>query len=230
MRTSVLSCAGVGDAEPLARGALVVPQPSFARVGDRGVGEQQLPGREVAGVVFLQQRAIAKEGDLDAEVPAALVLHPAGDVPPLGPVAGMRTMVARKDQRRPGLHRRIACIAPACRGRQEHRKREQDSNGSRDRGNLRLGGMKRVQHGWGIQSGRTARRPAITVRAVDLPGSARIKYIAAGRPADDVSRRAPDRERPKRRPSRARQSRDSRVTAAPRSGAPAFARRATSAE
>jgi hypothetical protein len=58
---------GPGQAEAFARAALVVQQASRGRIGQRGVADDQLLGREGAGVGRVVSGAAAEEGDLEAE-------------------------------------------------------------------------------------------------------------------------------------------------------------------
>src|SRR3989442_3079147 len=85
---------GVRERETGARRALLVEQAAALRVGDGGVGKQYLARIEAARVVGLFLRTRAEEGDLEAHRP----VEPAGDVPPLGAVVGMRAVIARELQ------------------------------------------------------------------------------------------------------------------------------------
>src|SRR5581483_10031012 len=78
------------------RHALVGPQSPQPRIGDGGVGEQELARCEGARVVFLHFGPIAEEGDLHAVIAPARILQPTGDVPPLGSIIGMGTVIAWK--------------------------------------------------------------------------------------------------------------------------------------
>src|SRR5437879_7761648 len=85
---------GVRERETGARRALLVDQAAALRIGDGGVGQQYLARIEAARVVGLFLRPRAEEGDLEAHRP----VEPAGDVPPLGAVLGMRAVIARELQ------------------------------------------------------------------------------------------------------------------------------------
>jgi hypothetical protein len=97
----------VGEPEPGAGSALIVPQPAIARVGDGGVRENQLARSECAGIRFRDPRAIAEERQLDAEPFAPGVLQPAGDVPPFTAKFGMGAGIAREAHRVTGDDRRV---------------------------------------------------------------------------------------------------------------------------
>ncbi len=101
---------GACESEALARGALIVTKPAVTRIGDGGVREQQLARRKRARIGLGNARAIAKEGDLDAESVSTGVLNPAGDVPPFAAKRRMRAGVARKLHRDPGDHRRVIIV------------------------------------------------------------------------------------------------------------------------
>jgi hypothetical protein len=51
--------------------------------------------------------AVAEKGDLDAEVVAARVLNPSGDVPPFTAKRGVSASVLRKLKQATGYHTRI---------------------------------------------------------------------------------------------------------------------------
>ncbi len=95
-------------AEACARDALVVQQPAAAHVGERGVREQQLVGREGGAQRAGLVHPGAEEGDLETPVLAVLP-GVSGDVPPLGAQVRVAAVVARECQgtrgqrvRRPG--------------------------------------------------------------------------------------------------------------------------------
>jgi hypothetical protein len=89
----------VHQAEALARAFLVVQQLAGGRIGERGMGEDQLPWRELARVRRVMSGSGAEEGDLETERFPIWRFQPAGGVPPLRAEGGMRTEVAWKLQR-----------------------------------------------------------------------------------------------------------------------------------
>ena len=83
-----------------------VPQAAEFRVGDGGVGEDQLARGEAAGVALADAGTDAEESDLEAERPAVLTLQPAGGVPPFGAEIRVGAEIVGKDQASSGQHRR----------------------------------------------------------------------------------------------------------------------------
>jgi hypothetical protein len=78
-----------------ARRALVVQQPPVGRVGERGVGEEELPRAEAARVVLRVGVSHAEESDLESER-AARRVQVSRHVPPLDAMTGVRARIARK--------------------------------------------------------------------------------------------------------------------------------------
>src|SRR5687768_1233774 len=89
---------GVRERKAGASGALVVHQAAALRVAERRVREENLPGIEAARVIGDLFGTRAKKSDLKAQRSG----EPAGDVPPLDAVVGMRAVVARKGELRIG--------------------------------------------------------------------------------------------------------------------------------
>src|SRR5258706_4613930 len=85
---------GVRQRKTGARGTLVVQQLAELRVGDRGMGKQQLARIERARIGTLLVGTSAKERDLEAD----RAVEPAGDVPPLGAKFRVSAMVTGKDE------------------------------------------------------------------------------------------------------------------------------------
>src|SRR5207253_3403917 len=98
---------GFGKAEAGARCALIMTKPSVVRVGDRGMREYKLARRKCARVCLRHARAVAEKSHLDAEVAAARVLNPSGDVPPFAAKRGVSACVFRKLEQVAGYHTRI---------------------------------------------------------------------------------------------------------------------------
>jgi hypothetical protein len=120
MRTSVRGFARLRETPARAGGALIVPQSADARIRDRRVREQQLDRRKTTRTGPRDTRPRAKKGDLDAEVVAVAVVHPTGDVPPLGAKRRVAAVIARKRERRAGGDGRIADLC-SCRRRDERK-------------------------------------------------------------------------------------------------------------
>src|SRR6185369_9038706 len=72
-----------GTAKTAARRALGITQAAQLRVGDGGMGEDQLARREGARVVLAEAGADAEEGALKTQRTAVRQVQPAGGVPPL---------------------------------------------------------------------------------------------------------------------------------------------------
>src|SRR5262249_50303038 len=75
-------------------------QMTQTRFGERGVRKDDLARREAARVRRVDIRSSAEERDLEAEILSGFRLQPAGDVPPLLSVVGMRAVVPRERERR----------------------------------------------------------------------------------------------------------------------------------
>ncbi len=107
-----------------------MPQTAQRGIGDRRVAEQDLPRREAARVRLAEPGPHAEERHLETERRAALVLQPAGDVPPLDAEVGMRAVVLRELQVGTGQDRRVAHFGTR-RGTHAQHEQQPDQQGPR---------------------------------------------------------------------------------------------------
>jgi len=92
---------GTGEIECRARDPLIVAKAPERRVGDRGVGKDQLPRRECARTRLRDPWTAAEERDLDTDLAVLSIAKPARDIPPLGAKGGVAAVIARERQRQP---------------------------------------------------------------------------------------------------------------------------------
>ena len=97
-------------------------KPAVRRIGDGRVPEQDLLGREATRIRLAEPGPYAEEGHLEAERRAGIVLYPAGDVPPLDAVIGVRAFVPGKLQFDAGHDRRIGDLGT----QRDHCEQEKD--------------------------------------------------------------------------------------------------------
>ena len=81
-----------------ALGPLGMEQMAGGRVGDGGMGQNELTGRETAGIVRADASGDPEEGHLKTPLGPVLVGQPAGDVPPFRPVVRVGAGIGGKDQ------------------------------------------------------------------------------------------------------------------------------------
>src|SRR5215469_6431954 len=100
-----ITAVGPCQAERSALDALLLPEATVRRIGDRAVTENDLAGCECTRITRIDLRTHAKQGDLKTECLAPLAgVDPTGDVPPFDAIVRMAAMIARKLQRLSRLH------------------------------------------------------------------------------------------------------------------------------
>ena len=188
---------GARQPEAGASGALRVHEAAVFGLGQRGVREQQLRGREATRVGRVVAGARAEERHLHAQRLAAPVAveaaQPAGEVPPLRAKRRMRAVVARKLQRLAAYDRPIEGIS-GSEGITGSRGITGGGLGTRGAQPADGGGQRcehpaaRVTAGWVHQSSRNARTGAADMaeraasKAAPTPSASSARPAATSRP------------------------------------------------
>ena len=89
----ILTATGTGQSRPLAAGALVLLVAAFAHIRDGELGQPELGSEPGVVGCYLLLDALTKQGPLHAVAAPLLVFQVAGEIPPLGAVVGVGTVI-----------------------------------------------------------------------------------------------------------------------------------------
>lgn len=89
----ILTTVGTGEPRPLAAGALVLLVAAFAHIRDGELGQPELRGEPGVVGCYLLLDALAKQGPLHAVAAPLLVFEVASEIPPLGAVVGVGSVI-----------------------------------------------------------------------------------------------------------------------------------------
>ena len=94
-----------GPAKTNAGRTFVVTQTPVRRIGNCGMGKDQLARRKGAGIAFADAGANTEKGGLKTQRAAIRQIQPTGGVPPFGAEIRVRAVIGRETQRSTRQHR-----------------------------------------------------------------------------------------------------------------------------